>query len=353
MRTLMNKLLIFLVCSYLLVYVGIEVHTISACLLAFSISSLYTYLDTSRVTILLILSYTTLCFLFPVFGIYLPLFLYDLFLYRQYKTLAFLGLIGMFSLVNLSKELWMPFLFIYITSILLAWYYREIVELRQGLHQIRDRSTEAEISLRERNHALIQKQNAEIQAATLAERNRIAREIHDNVGHMLTRSILQMGALKVINKDPVLEEPISTLSETLNTAMTNIRNSVHDLHDESIDLEFVLKDLVQKTTSPHISLEYDVTHNVPREMKYAFISIIKESIQNMQKHSNADRAQICLREHPGMYHLQIRDNGTNLPKTISHNGIGLSNIEERVHALKGNLRIDTDNGFCITISIIK
>ncbi len=353
MRTLMNKLLIFLACSYLLVDVGIEVRTISACLLAFSISGLYTYLDTSRVTTILTFGYTILCLFFPVFGIYFPLLLYDIFLYRQYKTLAFLGLIGMFSLVNLPQELWLPFLFLYIVSLLLAWYYREIVELRQGLHQIRDRSAEAEISLRERNHALIQKQNAEIQAATLAERNRIAREIHDNVGHMLTRSILQMGALKVINKDPVLEEPISTLSDTLNTAMTNIRTSVHDLHDESIDLEFALRDLVQKTTSPHISLEYDVAHNVPREMKYAFISIIKEAIQNMQKHSNADRAQIRLREHPGMYHLQIRDNGTNLPETISHNGIGLSNIEERVHALKGNLRIDTDNGFCITISIIK
>lgn len=44
-------------------------------------------------------------------------------------------------------------------------------------------------------------QDYEIYLATLKERNRIAREIHDNVGHMLTRSILQLGALSVINKD--------------------------------------------------------------------------------------------------------------------------------------------------------
>lgn len=43
------------------------------------------------------------------------------------------------------------------------------------------------------NHQLIEKQNAQIYNATLKERNRIAREIHDNVGHMVTRSILQVG----------------------------------------------------------------------------------------------------------------------------------------------------------------
>lgn len=353
MRVLGNKLLIFLACSYLLVYVGVDVRTVSACVLSLSLSCLCIYVDTSRLRTILALIYVALSLIFPVFGIYLPLFIYDILFCRQYKTLGILALGSVITLVALPKELWVPSLFNYTTSVLLALYCQEIAELRRGMHQIQDRSTEAEMTLRERNHALIQKQNAEIQAATLAERNRIAREIHDNVGHMLTRSILQAGALKVINKDPVLEEHISTLSDTLNTAMTNIRTSVHDLHDESIDLEFVLKDLVQKTTSPHISLEYDVEHNVPREMKYAFISIVKEAIQNMQKHSNADRAQIRLREHPGMYHLQIRDNGTNSANIHKRGGIGLANMEERVHALKGNLRIDTDNGFCITISIMK
>ena len=80
-------------------------------------------------------------------------------------------------------------------------------------------------------------QDYEIYLATLKERNRIAREIHDNVGHMLTRSILQLGALSVINKDETVGEAINDLSGTLNTAMTSIRSSVHDLHDDSIALK--------------------------------------------------------------------------------------------------------------------
>ena len=94
--------------------------------------------------------------------------------------------------------------------------------------------------MHERNQALIEKQNADIHAATLSERNRIAREIHDNVGHMLTRSLLQVGALKVIAGDDSLDEPLTELQNTLNTAMTNVRTSVHDLHDDAIDLESTL-----------------------------------------------------------------------------------------------------------------
>lgn len=58
--------------------------------------------------------------------------------------------------------------------------------------------------LQEKNKNLMEKQDYEIYLATLRERNRIAREIHDNVGHMLSRSILQMGALITIHK----EEPL-------------------------------------------------------------------------------------------------------------------------------------------------
>lgn len=74
---------------------------------------------------------------------------------------------------------------------------------------------------------------------TLRERNRIAREIHDNVGHMLSRSILQMGALITIHKEEPLHGQLAGVGETLNQAMNSIRESVHDLHDESIDLRAV------------------------------------------------------------------------------------------------------------------
>ena len=64
--------------------------------------------------------------------------------------------------------------------------------------------------LQEKNKNLMEKQDYEIYLATLRERNRIAREIHDNVGHMPSRSILQMGALITIHK----EEPLHGCSSS-------------------------------------------------------------------------------------------------------------------------------------------
>ena len=93
-----------------------------------------------------------------------------------------------------------------------------------------------------------------------------------------------------------------------------------------------------------------MSEHIPKEIKYAFIAIVKEATNNIQKHSNATKATIQLREHPGFFLLHVADNGTR--KIIrSNNGIGLSNMEERVRNLGGTIRFDTENGFKISIMI--
>ena len=355
MREAGSKLLLFLACSYMLIFTKLNTTAVFAFVLSLTISGLCTYLSSSHRSSILILCYAFLTLWKPVFGLYLPLLLYDAVYFSSYPAVGVTAACGIFSLFFLPEKLIIPLLMIYFFAVLLSIFCNQIEKLLTELHYCRDTSAETELHLRERNNALREKQDYEIYVATLSERNRIAREIHDNVGHMLTRSILQTGALKVINKEPIIDEGLSTLSETLNTAMTSIRESVHDLHDEAIDLQLAITDLVTAAKRPHISLTYDVEKNVPREIKYAFIAIIKEAINNMQKHSNADTARILLREHPGFYQLQIRDNGTTASGKgiLITNGIGLSNMEERVLALGGNIEVDTSNGFCINISILK
>lgn len=161
--------------------------------------------------------------------------------------------------------------------------------------------------------------NADIHAATLSERNRIAREIHDNVGHMLTRSLLQVGALKVIAGDDALDEPLTELQNTLNTAMTNVRTSVHDLHDDAIDLESTLHEIIDGVNTTKISLEYDVEGTLPNPIKYAFIAIVKEADNNIQKHSNAKMLPSSLYASRILSCLSIADNGTKFPQRIPRN----------------------------------
>ena len=81
----------------------------------------------------------------------------------------------------------------------------------------RDDSTEINLLLKEKNKNLLINQNYEINNATLTERNRIAREIHDNVGHMLSRAIMITGAIKVVNKNENLTTQLITLKNVCQT----------------------------------------------------------------------------------------------------------------------------------------
>lgn len=353
LRDLINKVFLFIISSYIFWYMGLDTGYIFGFLSALILSALCTYFEHSKQTAALLGLYCLLCLAYPRFSTYLPLMLYDGLLFHHPFALSAVCATALLSLFRLPRFLLFPYLILFVGSTLLCLYSRQIAELLHRLHLERDESRENAILLRERNQALREKQDYEVHVATLSERNRIAREIHDNVGHMLTRSILQTGALKVINKDPALEESITDLSDTLNTAMNNIRTSVHDLHDESIDLHDVLEDIISRISTPALRLEYDIETPLPQNIKYAFISIVKEAVTNMQKHSNADSAQITVREHPGFYHLQIRDNGSVTGSPENGNGIGLTNMKERVLALGGTIRFSTKNGFGISISIMR
>lgn len=208
------------------------------------------------------------------------------------------------------------------------------------------------MQLERKNKELLEKQDYEINLATLKERNRIARDIHDNVGHLLSRSILQIGALLAINKDEETKESMELIKDTLSEAMNSIRTSVHDLHDESIDLQAEIQKLIDNFKFCSIKLDYDVKTSLAINIKYCYIAVTKEALSNIINHSNATKVLVIIREHPALFQLVIQDNGTKSSYN-SENGIGIKNITDRVAALGGNVNISTEKGFRIFISIPK
>jgi len=101
-----------------------------------------------------------------------------------------------------------------------------------------------------------------------------------------------------------------------------------------------------------LNFDYDMKGNPDKKLKYAFISIVKEALSNIMKHSNASRAYITFREHPALYQLIISDNGT-VKNYDMENGIGLKNITNRVDSFHGNMNVSIKNGFELFISIPK
>ena len=287
--------------------------------------------------------------LFPLAVVEFPF--WGLLAFRFHKFPEFLCLAGIFGFI-LAFFLWS--------------HTRQYEILTRNFRQSRDDSEEHALLLSEKNKALLEKQDYEIYAATLRERNRIAREIHDNVGHVLSRSILMTAACKTINKDEALDPLLGNLEESLNGAMNSIRSSVHDLHDDAVNLEDAIKGLVKDFSFCPVTLTYDMSRQVPREVKYSLISITKEGLSNVMRHSNADSVNILLREHPALYQLCIEDNGTlgskipdiqtdadsNKMETVS-GGMGLSNIRDRVKALGGTVQITQEKGFRIFVTIPK
>lgn len=286
----------------------------------------------------------------PVFTPFLPLLFYEL---VQDKIWQFLSALPVAFLLSrsLNSTFFLLFLLLFVLTFLLKSKTVHLLQLEENFKRLRDTSTEYNLLLRQKNQELIKQQDYEIRVATLKERNRIAREIHDNVGHMLSRSILQSGALIAINKDPVLKEPLDSLKNTLSFAMDSVRESVHDLHDDSVDLKASLHTILQNFTSYDVHMEYDMGTILPKDIKYCFIAIVKEGLSNISKHSNATQIIIIAREHPSFYQLIIEDNGTDI--SIKSTGIGLTNMQERVEQLHGHFSVTTEQGFRIFISIPK
>jgi len=134
--------------------------------------------------------------------------------------------------------------------------------------------------------------------------------------------------------------------------MDSIRNSVHDLHDESLDLQVELQTLIKNFEFCPVKFDYDVESPLDKEVKYCFMAVVKEAFSNIIRHSNAAEVSLVVREHPGLIQLVVKDNGTGSVNPDC-TGIGLKNISDRVAALNGNVNVTADRGFRIFISVPK
>lgn len=224
---------------------------------------------------------------------------------------------------------------------------------RKNYFELKDRLSTENTKLSNENRLLIQTKNDAVEIAVLTERNRIAREIHDKVGHMLTRAILQMGAIEIINKEESLKEPISTVKATLDDAMTSIRQSVHDLHDDSVNLKYGVNDCVKALPEKfNVRLAFDISENVSKEIKLSVLAILEECVNNIIKHSKGDEVAIEIYEYPEFCRMSVFDNGKNA--VIKNSGIGLMNMKSRVQELSGTINITAnEKGFKVFITIPK
>jgi signal transduction histidine kinase len=351
-----------------------------AMLAAITVSGLNGYLPSHTFCLASIAAYTGASAVWPGFCLFLPLVYYDAFGLKQawWSLAAAAALAACFTGLPTNTSL--------IVASLMAVAYvlkHRAVTLERShteLRRLRDSSHELTMMLKQKNRELIEKQDYEVRLAMLGERGRIAREIHDHVGHLLSRSILQVGAIMVAQRgadpqpavgtsagaspDSAVDTPADTaaqvelrqslamLRDTLSQAMNTIRASVHDLHEESLDLRTQIEALAQDFTFCPIRLDYRLESPPDKETAYCFIAIVKEGLSNIIRHSNATQVTLRLIEHPALYQLILEDNGSGTTGEPS-GGLGLRSMADRVGALGGQLLIERQGGFRLFVSIPK
>lgn len=228
-----------------------------------------------------------------------------------------------------------------IAATLLSLRTAQLEREQKRMRRTRDKLQERALALEARNRDLADRQDYEIELATLAERARIAREIHDNVGHQLTRASLQAEALRVVHADePGVAVDFADVKRTVDEALQLVRASVHALNDNAVDLSVQLERIVEGARSdggPQIELEVLAEH-APANVANCFAAVLREALSNTMRHACAQTVTVRCMEHPSFYQLIVTDDGVGGTQTGGRGvaeGMGLGSMRERVEALGG------------------
>ena len=385
MERALDKLVLLVLTAFTATLLPFSVTTIMGALLAISVVALFDVDSVPGIArAVLVFAYLVAGLFVREFLIFLPVVSYDCFrldsllsqpdgeLKVLYRIIWVVPLA--FGLLSLPPTIIVLLALLCVLACLRAWQSERIAATLLSYRLRRDELSALSQALELKNHDLEERQTLELSLATLAERSRIAREIHDNVGHLLTRSVLQVEALQVQHDaDQQLTEQLVGITDTLREAYSSVRQSVHSLHEEAFDLHLQLQVLAKETeqlwqnqpelqadllgSALSVQLTYELTTDPPpQSFSYTVLAIVREALANTMKHSNATTVQISLMEFPGFYQLIVHDNGSLEPSEQSlHNtrGIGLVNMQERTRSLGGVLNTSWDHGFKVFASFPK
>ncbi|RDU23568.1 sensor histidine kinase [Anaerosacchariphilus polymeriproducens] len=194
--------------------------------------------------------------------------------------------------------------------------------------------------------------------AETRERNRLAREIHDTLGHALTGIIAGIDAcITLINYSPVkTKEQLQTIGNVARNGIKDVRRSVNALRPdalESLKLEDALNQVIsemQVVTNAKITFENKIGElNFDEDEEDAIYRIVQESVTNSIRHGKATEIKISLFSDLNIVIIKIKDNGVGC-KDIQK-GFGLRHMAERISMLNGKLQCDGNNGFTIIAKI--
>lgn len=190
------------------------------------------------------------------------------------------------------------------------------------------------------------------------ERKRLARELHDTIGHALAGMAVGVDAcITMIDKNPQLAKAqLKIISKAIRKGMKDVRNSLNKMRPDFLQ-QYRLKEAIEKmkeeisdVTDLKINLNYQIDETgFDNKIEDILFRVIQESITNSIRHGLATVVDIDIYKENNLLCLKIKDNGKGC-KAINY-GFGLKQMVERVSQIRGDINFYNENGFTTEIKI--
>jgi signal transduction histidine kinase len=268
---------------------------------------------------------------------------------RWFATiLAILTMVAICLLGPTSLMLWtfLPVTIALYMSVRAINIYKEAYRLgQQNIEELRQAHQELA-----QTHAALQEATVDsMRYAALAERTRLARDIHDGLGHHLTSLIVQLQALEImLSKDPAqAAKAVPDMLGVARKAMDEVHQAVKTWReDENGDGLIALQGLVAQYAAHapfKISFHQDGSlSSWPDKVSVTLYRILQEALTNIMRHAEATTVQIQVKEQYEQVSLTVLDNGCYTEKTILTPGYGIKGMMERSQVLGGDLEISQE-----------
>lgn len=213
--------------------------------------------------------------------------------------------------------------------------------------------------VRERTASLNELAN-HLQQVREEERGYLARELHDELGALLTAAKLDVARLKsrITSEAPEVAERLKHLSETLNSVIALKRRIIEDLRPSSLShlgltaaIDILVREFSQQA-GIEVQSSLD-TVDLPDATQLTVYRMVQESLTNIGKYAQASQVLVTVHKHPTHVAVQIRDNGSGFdPAGISRTAHGLVGMRQRVEAAGGRLTVSSRPGEGTVVSAV-
>ncbi len=204
---------------------------------------------------------------------------------------------------------------------------------------------------RNRMNRRLRKANDEIEhLAKMAERERIARDLHDVLGHTLSVITLKSElAGKLIERDPERAgKEIREVEQISRQALSDVRDAIRGYRSQGLAAELAQAKATLETAGLAVQCDAATTVKLAAVQESVLSLAVREAVTNVVRHAHASSCRLRLEQQNGSFRLQIQDDGVG---AFNGEGNGLRGMRERVEMLGGTLDRSTESGTTLTITL--